>query len=340
MIEVVGYLGEPSASLREKVADADLVAGGRRHLDALNVPDERRIVLGPLAPALEALIEARDEDHCVVIASGDPNFYGIVRRLRLAGLHPHVTPAPSAVAMAFGAVGVPRDEAITVSAHGRDIRPALALIRTHPKVAVMTSAEAGVRELAAALPDRDRWFVLAERLGETDERVRVMTRAQAMTLTDVTEPNVVLVLTEHPDEMASAGISMPIAGQFTDRRNPDLVAPVAALAFAALLPGQGEICWVVGDDAQAVGTLAQANLACVLNPLQADSLVELGLRPDVVAASDVTPELLAVIDATPPRRIAAIGNAAAALIEALPTWEWAIVPTPEDQPHLLIGDRP
>ena len=42
MIRVHGYLGTISDSLRQEVADADLVVGGQRHLDALNVPDEKR----------------------------------------------------------------------------------------------------------------------------------------------------------------------------------------------------------------------------------------------------------------------------------------------------------
>ena len=49
-----GYAGSPSPALHHAVAAADLVVGGRRHLDALNVPVGRRIVLGPLAPAIEA----------------------------------------------------------------------------------------------------------------------------------------------------------------------------------------------------------------------------------------------------------------------------------------------
>ena len=51
MIRVHGYLGTISDSLRQEVADADLVVGGQRHLDALNVPDEKRQKLGLIGPA-------------------------------------------------------------------------------------------------------------------------------------------------------------------------------------------------------------------------------------------------------------------------------------------------
>lgn len=340
MIEVIGYLGVPNDTVRDRVAHADLVVGGERQLTALDVPAARRITLGSIEPAIVALCEADDDTQIVVLASGDPTFYGIVRRLRLAGLHPRVTPAPSAVAMAFAAIGVPRDEAITVSAHGRNIRPALSLIRTHPKVAVMTSPSTGIRQLAAALPDRDRWFVLAERLGETDEQIRVLTRQQALQLSDVRDPNVVLVLSEHPDEMASAGISLPVAGQFTDARNLELVDPTAALAFAALLPRQAEICWVAGEFAQQVGTLAQANFACVLDAADPTNLVNLGLSADVLAADSATEQLLSVVAAYPPRRIAAFGEASEIFQPAFPKWDWSAIATPAHSPKLVIGDRP
>ena len=124
-------------------------------------------------------------------------YFGVVRTLRAAGLRPRVVPAVSSIAAAFAAVGLPWDDAAVVSVHGRPLEPALDLVHTAGKVAVFTSAEHGIRELATALDGLGRWFVLAERLGEPDERVRVLTTAAART-TVPREPNVVLVLDRHP----------------------------------------------------------------------------------------------------------------------------------------------
>ena len=55
MIHVHGYLGEISPATRSLAGRVALVVGGRRHLDALGVPDERRVVLGALSPAVERL---------------------------------------------------------------------------------------------------------------------------------------------------------------------------------------------------------------------------------------------------------------------------------------------
>ena len=164
MIEVHGLLGEPTKRLRDAAAGADFVVGGARHLDALGVEQERRIVLGALRLAVERIATLPQDARVVVVASGDPLFFGVVRSLRAAGFRPTVVPEVSSIAAAFAAVGLPWDDAAVVSAHGRPIEAALRRARTAGKVAVFTSRENGVR--SAGLADLDRWFVLAERLGE------------------------------------------------------------------------------------------------------------------------------------------------------------------------------
>lgn len=212
MITVYGYIGSPSPALVEAVAQADLVVGGRRHLDALSVPETRRVVLGPIGAAIEAIKALPDSATVVIIASGDPLYYGVVRRIRAAGLRVRVVPALSSIQLAFAAIALPWDDALLVSAHGNDPEPALAACRVHPKVALLTDPRVTVNQIAGATAGLGRTYVLAERLGESDERVRILTQEQALTVTDVTQPNVVLVLAHHPDDPAALGEQRPIAG--------------------------------------------------------------------------------------------------------------------------------
>jgi precorrin-6Y C5,15-methyltransferase (decarboxylating) len=108
-----------------------------------------RVTLGPLAPAIERIL-AHDGD-VVIVASGDPGFFGIVRALRAAGVTPEVDPAVSSVATAFARLGMPWDDAVVVSAHGRSLRRAANVCRARPKVAVLTAPGAGPDELAGEL---------------------------------------------------------------------------------------------------------------------------------------------------------------------------------------------
>lgn len=202
MIHIHGYLGEISPATRELARTCTLVVGGLRHLDTLEVPEGRRVVLGALTPALERLSHLEPGEDALVLASGDPGFHGIARRIRLDGHQVIVQPAVTSVGAAFAAVALPWDDAQVVSAHGKPLADAIRTARRHRKVGVLTSKTDGIVEIARALEDLDRTYVLAERLGEDDQRVRILTTHQALELTDIAEPNVVLVLDGHPDDPA------------------------------------------------------------------------------------------------------------------------------------------
>ncbi|MFG2349129.1 precorrin-6y C5,15-methyltransferase (decarboxylating) subunit CbiE [Streptomyces phaeochromogenes] len=175
MITVVGTgTGAPlPPDAGAALAGAGLVVGGRRHLAAATtIPDTaERVVLGPLAPALDAieqfLEKPADQGRVVVLASGDPGFFGIVRALaeRFGAERLEVHPGVSSVATAFARLGLTWDDAVVVSAHGRDLRTAVNVCRAHPKVAVLTGPGSGPAELGAALRSSGRVLVVASALG-------------------------------------------------------------------------------------------------------------------------------------------------------------------------------
>ncbi|MGW3634075.1 precorrin-6y C5,15-methyltransferase (decarboxylating) subunit CbiE, partial [Streptomyces sp. NPDC005122] len=201
MITVVGTgTGAPLPPDAEAaVARAGLVVGARRHLAAARLPaGAEQVVLGPLAPALDtveryvAMAEENQKEgaedaeggRVVVLASGDPGFFGIVRALaeRFGPERLDVRPGVSSVATAFARLGLPWDDAVVVSAHGRDLRTAAHVCRSHPKVAVLTGPGSGPAELGAALTHRSgaRVLVVASALGDpARERVERVTPAEA-----------------------------------------------------------------------------------------------------------------------------------------------------------------
>ncbi|MGF7237383.1 MAG: precorrin-6y C5,15-methyltransferase (decarboxylating) subunit CbiE, partial [Frankia sp.] len=135
------------------LAAATLVAGGRRHLDAVDVPASARIVeFGDVTVGVVAVVDhvRAARGPAVVLASGDPGYFGIVAALRRHGLEPRVHPAVSSVAMAFARLGLPWDDAVVVSAHGRDLGPAVNVCRAHPKVAVLTGPTTGPAQIGLA----------------------------------------------------------------------------------------------------------------------------------------------------------------------------------------------
>ncbi|GHE10067.1 precorrin-6y C5,15-methyltransferase (decarboxylating) subunit CbiE [Streptomyces alanosinicus] len=256
MITVVGAgTGAPVAE--DVLAGAALVVGGRRHLDAVRLPEgAERIVLGPLAPALDAIAGYADKD-VVVLASGDPGFFGIVRALaeRFGAERLDVRPGVSSVATAFARIGLPWDDAVVVSAHGRDLRTAVNVCRAHPKAAVLTGPGAGPAELGAAL-GADRVLIVASALGDPGrERVERVTPAEAAARDWGTAVSVVLCL----DEARALGAVRTVAGAadrparwaleedaFAHRDSMITKFEVRALALARLGPRPGDLVWDVG----------------------------------------------------------------------------------------------
>ncbi|MDH6433305.1 precorrin-6Y C5,15-methyltransferase (decarboxylating) [Streptomyces sp. SAI-144] len=257
MITVVGTgTGAPP---QECLAGAELVVGGRRHLDAVRLPEAaERIVLGPLAPALDAMAEYLEKDRrVVVLASGDPGFFGIVRVLaeRFGPAALDVRPGVSSVAAAFARVGLTWDDAVVVSAHGRDLRTAVNVCRARPKVAVLTGPGAGPAELGAALTAHTRVLVVASALGTDDERVERVTPAEAAARDWGTAVSVVLCLDGSRALGAVRTVAGPAApparwaleeGEFTHRDSMITKFEVRALALARLGPRLGDLVWDVG----------------------------------------------------------------------------------------------
>jgi precorrin-6B C5,15-methyltransferase / cobalt-precorrin-6B C5,C15-methyltransferase len=230
------------------LGEATLLVGGARNLSTVDSTAER-IVLGDLAAALVRL--STHDGPAVVLASGDPGFFGIVTALRRAGFEPEVLPAPSSVAHAFARLGLAWDDAVVVSAHGRELRRAVNACRAHRKVAVLTGPGAGPAELAAALEGLPRRLVVCSRLNTADERI---TGPEG----DWAEPNVVVVLGDaevRPARWVAGADPGPAGGRagwalpessFAHRDSMITKAEVRALVLARLGPRLGDLVWDIG----------------------------------------------------------------------------------------------
>ncbi|MEU2309807.1 precorrin-6y C5,15-methyltransferase (decarboxylating) subunit CbiE [Streptomyces misionensis] len=352
MITVVGT-GTGTPPPEDVAAGAALVVGGRRHLDAARLPaGAERVVLGPLAPALDTIAAYVEKELPVlVLASGDPGFFGIVRVLaeRFGAERLSVRPGVSSVATAFARLGLPWDDAVVVSAHGRDLRTAVNVCRARPKVAVLTGPGAGPAELGAALTGRDRTLVVATALGDPErERVERVTPAQAAVRDWGTSVSVVLCLAEP----SAPGPPRTVAGvpagparwalqetEFAHRDSMITKFEVRALALARLGPRLGDLVWDVGAGSGSVAVeCARLGAAVVAVEKSADGVARIrenarahGVEVDVVhgtapdALDGLAPdpdavfiggggrELPAVIRACAPRARRAVVVAMAAL---------------------------
>lgn len=194
-VTVIGWDGSPlTAAARSALGAATLVAGAAHHLALTEVPPAaERIRLGSVSLAARRIAAHRGT--AVVLADGDPGFFGVVRTLRAPeyGLEVEVVPAVSSVAQAFARAGMPWDDAQVVVAHPRTLRRAVNVCRAHTKVAVLTSPGAGPAELGLLLQGVHRTFVICEELGTEREQVTVLTSDKAADHA-WRDPNVVIVI--------------------------------------------------------------------------------------------------------------------------------------------------
>ncbi|MGW6361434.1 precorrin-6y C5,15-methyltransferase (decarboxylating) subunit CbiE [Streptomyces sp. NPDC055092] len=258
-VTVIGWDGSPlTAAARSALGAATLVAGAGHHLALPEIPGRaERIRLGSVSLAARRIAAHRGT--AVVLADGDPGFFGVVRTLRAPefGLEVEVVPAVSSVAQAFARAGMPWDDSQVVVAHRRTLRRAVNVCRAHPKVAVLTSPGAGPAELGLLLEGVHRTFVICEELGTDREQVTVVTSDNAADHT-WRDPNVVIVIggpAAPSDDSAwlaggapsatPRGWGLP-ATEYGGRLGEGETEPLRAAQLARTGPRVGDLVWDIG----------------------------------------------------------------------------------------------
>ncbi|EMJ96606.1 bifunctional cobalt-precorrin-7 (C(5))-methyltransferase/cobalt-precorrin-6B (C(15))-methyltransferase [Leptospira alstonii] len=172
-----GCLGLSSIAANA-VAKAQVLAGGKRHLDFFpQFPGEKIVFKGDCFQAIEKIAELACEHTICVLASGDPLFFGIGSRIvKKVGLeHVDIIPAPSAIQHAFARVGIKWDDAEILSLHGRPLKGLVTKLQSFRKVALFTDEINHPQAIASYLVsfDESDWTAfVCENLGGEKEKVR------------------------------------------------------------------------------------------------------------------------------------------------------------------------
>lgn len=260
-VTVVGLIGGEcfGAQARAALECATVVVGSERQLRLAELrPGAERVVLRAGLDDVLEVIEQRQREgaQVCVLASGDPGFFGIVRILgeRIGRDTLRVHPAPSSIALAFARLGSSWDDAVVVSAHGRPLAHAVALVTGAAKAAVLTSPDAPPQAIGTALLEQGcgpRDATVVTRIGEAQEFVF---RGDLCALAAGTFDPVSIVILRVPDP---AGAGMGLAWgrpehEFARRDGMITKSEVRAVALGKLqLPRTG-ILWDVGAGSGAV----------------------------------------------------------------------------------------
>ena len=238
-----------SAAARARVERAELLVGGRRHQAMFPEHSAERWTITSGVDALATRLSGEMERRrTVVLASGDPCFFGIgpllTKRLgpERVEIHPHV----SAVALAFARLGLAWQDATVVSAHGRPLDRAVRHARGAQKLAVLTDDEntpAAVARALLAAGLRDAPARVFEHLGGPDER------AVAVTLSDIAEldcaPLNVLVIPHATWAGLDQAFGRPVA-DFDHTASLITKPEVRAISLSRLRLAPDAVLWDVG----------------------------------------------------------------------------------------------
>lgn len=234
---------------RRLVEAADLLCGGRRHLALFPEGRAERIPIGgDLEPLYRVLSAAPGRRRAVVLASGDPCYFGIGPLLaeRLGRARVRIHPRAGSVAMAFARLGLAWQDATVLSVHGRPIDDAVRTALTADTIAFLTDPDHTPAAVARALLDagmEDCPAYVCERLGGPVEQIH------ALSLSDlpgrIFDPLNVLVLLRTRAAVPQTAFGRPDAS-YCQVRGQITKAEVRAVALSRLEPWRARVAWDVG----------------------------------------------------------------------------------------------
>ena len=214
MIDVIGTDAGAPASLpsaqQALIRAADQIAAPQRLQPALHqwLADQgpKQLISSDEPRTLaETLRDLPEQDAVVVLASGDPLWFGIGRSLleRLGSSRLRFHPAPTSLQLAFARIGRPWQDADWVSLHGRDPEILASTLQKRPAaLAVLTDPNQGgagtVQQMLRSSgleASTDLW--LCENLGHPDERVQLIAPHAALP-TDLQPLLIALLIAREP----------------------------------------------------------------------------------------------------------------------------------------------
>ncbi len=248
---------------RSRLESATLLAGGERHLALCPGGAAERVVVKSDLKAVAERLEAALADPAarpVVLASGDPLFYGIASYLagRLGPGRVEVLPAVSSMQQAFARAGWSWDDAELTSVHGRPLERLAALPPGCAKVGVFTDPKNTPALVAGYLASLG-WPATAdarvlENLDGPDERAWAGTLGE---LEGLSFGPLATALFRRPAPDARAAHAFGLDEEAFAQRRPErgliTKAEVRVLSLSKLEPFPGAVVWDVGS---ATGSVA------------------------------------------------------------------------------------
>jgi precorrin-6Y C5,15-methyltransferase (decarboxylating) len=247
-----------TAAARKQLEAADAVIGIEQTLALLPTGKFEQLAIGNDLDKVVETIKANPDSKYVILASGDPLFFGTARFLtnRLGKERFQVTPHVSTMQLAFARVMESWDEAYLADLANHRLEAILDKMRVAEKVGLFTTETCTPADVAQALLDRqiDYFTVyVCENLGSPDECV-TQDELAAVADQQFATLNVLILIRkpnapDRPAEMIGHRLfGNPDEAFSQSKPKHGLLTPaeVRSLALAEMDLGPGSIVWDVG----------------------------------------------------------------------------------------------
>lgn len=266
-----GPAGIAPATVR-LIEQAELLFGGERHLAFFPVGKaQKTVVKSNLKEVAQAIKDAMGKKRIVVLASGDPLFFGIGKYLasRLGPERLEVIPAPSAMQLAFARAGESWEDAALVSVHGKPLENLDGPAMEAAKLGVFTdekNSPAAIASHLLSLGCGDFRALVCENLGGEDEKISRYPGLAELAKAETGPLNVLILVRKGEEGSAPAALDparIPVMGipdgMFVYRQpKKGLITKVevrvVSLAKMALKPG--DAVWDIGAGSGSVAVEA------------------------------------------------------------------------------------
>ena len=243
---------------RQLIDEAELLVGAEQTLARVPHKRAQRLALGAnFDEALDRLGRA-EKQRVVILASGDPLFYGTARYLcdKLGKDRFEVLPHVSSMQLAFARVKESWEEAYLTNLDSHSLEHVVERVRTAGKAGLFTTEAVPPSRIARALLDRKIDYFSAyvcENLGSPDERVTQGTLIEIASSSFA--PLNVMILVRRPDapDRPSDAVGRRLFGNseqsfLQSKPKHGLLTPgeVRAMALAEMDLGPQSIVWDVG----------------------------------------------------------------------------------------------
>jgi precorrin-6B C5,15-methyltransferase / cobalt-precorrin-6B C5,C15-methyltransferase len=263
LVLLVGLgMGKDDLSLKvlQWLQHAEVLAGGKRHLDVFpEFTGEKVPMKSSLDEFIESVKDISEQKRTAVLASGDPLFFGIGRRLVAVLGRERVVAFPNitSIQALFSSLREPWEDVRVLSLHGRakSAQPTewLRAVRSASRVALFTDPQHHPGWVAEQLLDAgilERSLIIAEDLGLPTENIRHMSLEEARTI-DFSPLNVVVVTAEGPGNRPGASVqNLPVFGlpesAFEHDAGMITKMEVRAVVLAHLQLEPGLVMWDLG----------------------------------------------------------------------------------------------